>query len=100
MREPSYFDRGAGRQRGAKIFHARIDMPKEFVDVGGESLGAYEIGQACSGSGERGLEVLPDLANLPAHIAFADNFALLVACQEPRNEDQPARNDRDDRRVK
>src|SRR3974390_1336346 len=99
VREPAYFDRGAGRKRSAEIFHAHLDVTEKFVDVGGEGLGAHEIGEVCSGRGERGLEVLAYLANLPAHVTLADDLAVPVARQQARNEDEPARDDGDHGRI-
>jgi hypothetical protein len=80
--EATYFHGRAGRQRRAKIFHAHIDVLKECIDVGGEGLGADEVGEACARRGQRGLEILADLADLLAHVALAHDLARAVARQE------------------
>ena len=50
----------------AEIFHAHVDVLEERIDVGGEGLGAHEVRKRRPGGGERRLQVLPDLADLPA----------------------------------
>ena len=64
VRKSPYLDRRAGRQSRAEILHSHVDMPEEFVDIGGEGLGAHEIGQGRPGRGEGGRQVLADLADL------------------------------------
>src|SRR3954465_9967676 len=92
MREAAYLDGGAGRQR-AEIFHPHADMLEEFVDVGGEGLGPDEIGERRAGRRQGRLQVLADLADLRAHVSFADDLAGLVAGEQAGHEDQLSRDD-------
>ena len=81
MRQSAYLNGCARGQTDAEIVVPDIDVFEELVDVGHEGRGLDQVVERGAGGFERVLQVLADLFDLRAHIAGADNVAVLVARQ-------------------
>jgi hypothetical protein len=74
MGELAHLYRGAGRQR-AEVFHTHVDVLEELLDIGDVGVGLHDVGKRGPRRGQRGLDVLADLAELRAHVAGSDDLA-------------------------
>src|SRR5215831_14365107 len=87
MSELAHLHRGAGRQR-AEVLHAHVDVLEELIDVGDVGVGLHDIGERGPRRGQRGLDVLADLAELRPHVARSDDLAARSSGELARDEDR------------
>src|SRR5262249_44850822 len=78
MRQTRHLDRGAGRQRLAEYLVTDLGMLEELVDVGDVGRGLHQVRQAGARGLERDAQILPDLTDLRAHVAGADDAPVVV----------------------
>ena len=77
--ETSDLDRRAGRGGRAEIAQPHVAVLREFFIVGDIGVGLDDVGEGGAGGFEAGLDILPDLLDLGAHVALADAIAVRVA---------------------
>jgi len=74
-------------------------MLEVLVDVGREGLGPDKVRKCGARCLESRSQIFTNLPDLHAHIAFADNLAILVAREQPQDENEFAGHYRDYGRV-
>src|ERR1700730_5310477 len=89
-------DRRAGRGGRAEIAQPHVAVLGKFLVIGDVSVGLDDVREGGAGRFEAGLDVLPGLLDLGAHVALTDTIAVRGAGELPGDEDHfPGAADRD-----